>query len=129
VLIGCGAPLSGMGWWHALQLLDGKVPSASLKHVVEPFMLGAGKSSPGGVKFAEFAAGPQCEGVNFARDLGELPKPAGPRLALISGRTGDNPRLLSEAIAAGCTTCIWRSRARRACRSWRRWPRRRRGRG
>ncbi|GMI27157.1 hypothetical protein TeGR_g15099, partial [Tetraparma gracilis] len=104
VLIGCGAPLSGMGWWHALQLLDGKVPSANLKHVVEPFMLGAGKASPGGVKFAEFAADPRCEGVSFTRDLGSLPKPAGPRLALISGRTGDNPRLLSEAIAAGCTT-------------------------
>jgi hypothetical protein len=43
VLMGCGAPNRGMGWYHAEQMLRGDVPSAKLCYVVEPFFLGAGK--------------------------------------------------------------------------------------
>ena len=30
VLVGCGAPSRGMGWYHAVQMLKGKCPSAVL---------------------------------------------------------------------------------------------------
>jgi hypothetical protein len=43
VLMGCGAPNRGMGWYHAEQMLRGDVPSAKLCYVVEPWFLGAGK--------------------------------------------------------------------------------------
>jgi hypothetical protein len=43
VLVGCGAPLRGMGWYHAVQMLNDDVPSAKLCHVVEPWFLGGGK--------------------------------------------------------------------------------------
>lgn len=43
VLVGCGAPLRGMGWYHAVQMLGGEVPHAKLAHVVEPWFLGAGE--------------------------------------------------------------------------------------
>ena len=39
VLVGCGRPLRSMGWYHATQLLDGRVPSAKLDSVVEPFYM------------------------------------------------------------------------------------------
>ena len=42
ILAGCGAPKRGMGWYHAVQLLKGKCPSAVLCHVVEPWFLGGG---------------------------------------------------------------------------------------
>ena len=42
VLVGCGVPLRGMGWYHSTQLLKGKCPSAKLCHVVEPWFLGPG---------------------------------------------------------------------------------------
>ena len=42
VLVGCGAPSRGMGWYHAEQLLKGKCPSAKLCYIVEPWFLGAG---------------------------------------------------------------------------------------
>ena len=42
VLVGCGAPGRGMGWYHAEQLLKNKCPSAVLKYIVEPWFLGAG---------------------------------------------------------------------------------------
>jgi hypothetical protein len=48
ILIGCGVPKRGMGWYHAKQLLDGDVPSAHLTTVVEPWFLGQGADSPPG---------------------------------------------------------------------------------
>jgi hypothetical protein len=48
ILIGCGVPKRGMGWYHAKQLLDGDVPSAHLTTVVEPWFLGQGAESPPG---------------------------------------------------------------------------------
>lgn len=44
VLVGCGAPKRGMGWYHAEQLNKGKCPSAKLCFVVEPWFLGGGKT-------------------------------------------------------------------------------------
>lgn len=70
--------------------------------------MGGGKEGPGGPEFAEQVqkAWSAKYGVQFATSLAELPKPKAPRLALISGRTADNPRLLSEAIASGAC-CIY----------------------
>jgi len=69
--------------------------------------IGAGASGPGGPEFAEFQKNTEEEfGVEFFKSLAELPSvPEGKkRMALVSGRTADNPRLLGEAIAAGCST-------------------------
>jgi len=107
VLIGCGSPLRGMGWYHAMQLLKGKCPSGKLVYVVEPWFLGAGKDTPGGKDFASFAKeAEENHGVEFFSAVKDLPTVPGgtTRLALISGRTADNPRLLTEAIDAGCKT-------------------------
>ena len=43
VLVGCGAPKRGMGWYHAEQLMKDKCPSAKLCFIVEPWFLGGGK--------------------------------------------------------------------------------------
>lgn len=106
ILVGCGCPLRGMGWYHAVQMLGGEVPSAKLSYIVEPWFMGPGASGPGGPEFAEFQKQSEEEhGVKFHTSLGDLPPLAdgAKRLALISGRTGDNPRLMSEAIDAGCS--------------------------
>ena len=106
ILVGCGCPLRGMGWYHAVQMLGGECPSAKLCHIVEPWFLGQGAEGPGGPEFGEFKRKTEEEqGVQFHKSLSELPAVADgtKRLALISGRTVDNPRLLGEAIAAGCT--------------------------
>lgn len=42
VLVGCGCPLRGMGWYHAVQMLGGECPSAKLSYIVEPWFLGPG---------------------------------------------------------------------------------------
>lgn len=107
VLVGCGCPLRGMGWYHAVQMLGGECPSAKLSHIVEPWFLGPGANGPGGAEFAEFKKESEEKyNVGFHTSLDALPPIADgmKRLALISGRTVDNPRLLNEAIKAGCTT-------------------------
>jgi len=95
-----------MGWYHAVQMLGGECPSAKLCHIVEPWFLGAGATGPGGPEFTEFKDKTEAEhGVQFHTSLSAVPKVADgvKRLALISGRTVDNPKLLTEAIKAGCS--------------------------
>jgi predicted dehydrogenase len=107
VLVGCGAPKRGMGWYHAEQLMKNKCPSAKLCFIVEPWFLGGGKDGPGGPEFAEYKMEAESKhGVQFFTSLDDLPPVAEgkKRLALVSGRTADNPRLLGESIKAGCTT-------------------------
>ena len=69
--------------------------------------MGAGGDSPAGQDFKVWQE--DCEakyGTKFALSLDDLPPPEAPRLALISGRTADNPRLLSESIKHG-SKCIY----------------------
>jgi predicted dehydrogenase len=61
----------------------------------------------GGPEFAEFQKESEDnEGIQFFKSVADLPAVAEgkKRLALISGRTADNPRLLGECTANGCTT-------------------------
>jgi len=103
VLVGCGAPNRGMGWYHAIQMLEGRCPSASLDFVIEPWFLGGGAEGPGGPEFKTWKEETEAKyGTHFGTSLKDLPKPEQPRMSLISGRTADNPRLLSESIASGC---------------------------
>mmetsp|Transcript_4863 Transcript_4863/g.9860 ORF Transcript_4863/g.9860 Transcript_4863/m.9860 type:complete len:450 (+) Transcript_4863:374-1723(+) len=113
VLVGCGAPNRGMGWYHAVQMLEGRCPSASLDYVIEPWFLGPGAEGPGGPEFNDWASSLSSDASPsyvstpaFLTSVAELPSPSQPRVALISGRTADNPRLLKECIDAGCK-CIY----------------------
>ena len=87
-------------------MLGNECPSAKLCHIVEPWFLGPGADGPGGPEFASFQANTvEKDGVLFHKSLADVPSVENgvKRLALISGRTVDNPRLLGEAIAAGCS--------------------------
>mmetsp|Transcript_2997 Transcript_2997/g.4528 ORF Transcript_2997/g.4528 Transcript_2997/m.4528 type:complete len:428 (+) Transcript_2997:97-1380(+) len=107
VLVGCGAPNRGMGWYHAVQMLEGRCPSASLDYIIEPWFLGGGAEGPGGPEFKEWADDSTSKyGTVFGTSVGDLPEPKQPRCALISGRTADNPRLFKECIDAKCSTVI-----------------------
>jgi len=102
-VVGCGLPKRGMGWYHAKQIVDDDVPSASLTAVVEPWFLGAGADSAPGAAFGEWASEMEAKGVAMHASVDALPssaEDAQPTLALISGRTADNPRLLKEVRAS-----------------------------
>lgn len=78
-----------------------------MDYIVEPWFLGAGSDSPAGQEFKEFKEETEGKfGVGFVTSMDDLPEPKAPRLALISGRTADNPKLLTECISHGCK-CIY----------------------
>ncbi len=73
VLVGCGVPKRGMGWYHGVQMLDGDVPSATMTAVVEPWFLGQGADSPPGKVFGEWATEMEAKhGTKFVKDVSEL---------------------------------------------------------
>jgi predicted dehydrogenase len=72
-------------------------------------LFSSGASGPGGPEFAKYKEETEkAHGIQFFTSLADLPPVAEgkKRLALVSGRTADNPRLLGEAIKAGCS-CIY----------------------
>jgi predicted dehydrogenase len=83
-------------------------PSASLDYIIEPWFLGPGSTGPGGHEFNEWADSVKSQHqTTFLSSVDDLPPAESkPRVALISGRTADNPRLLGECIAKGCK-CIY----------------------
>mmetsp|Transcript_24311 Transcript_24311/g.43949 ORF Transcript_24311/g.43949 Transcript_24311/m.43949 type:complete len:366 (+) Transcript_24311:97-1194(+) len=107
VLVGCGAPLRSMGWYHATQILhEGSDIAARLDFIVEPwFMSEAGKSSPGGAEFAEFQKTLEAtKGIKFFSRVEDVPpvEDGVKRLAIISARTSDNPSLFASCLEIGC---------------------------
>ena len=75
-----------MGWYHAVQLLEGRVPHGKLLAVIEPWFMGGGADSEQGREFKEWADA--VEGVSFHESIDSVPPPAEgvARMALISGR-------------------------------------------
>jgi len=105
VLVGCGCPLRSMGWYHAVQILDGRVPNAVLKHVVEPWYSSeAAKGSPGYSEFEEWRKEQEAKSIKFYAKVDEVPPPEDGeiRLGIISARTADNPQLLDGCLGIGC---------------------------
>jgi len=81
-----------MGWYHAKQILDGDVPSATLTDIVEPWFLGGGKDGPGGAEFAAFKK--EHEGkVRFHASIADMPKPDGNMMAMARTR---RPRVFTR---------------------------------
>ena len=107
LLVGCGAPLKSMGAYHALQILDGRVPDAALEYVVEPWFFNeASKSAPGYEEFHAWRKTLETDrNIQFFSKVADVPPPkeGDIRLAIISARTSDNPDLLKACVANGCT--------------------------
>lgn len=106
-IIGAGIPGRGMGWFHALQIINGNVNSSRLTDVVEDYFLGEGSDTPSGEIFKDEVVEPWSKkGVRFHQSVQDLwLNIDGPKIALIAGRTADNPRLFYESIHAGAD-CI-----------------------
>jgi hypothetical protein len=70
-----GAPGRGMGWYHAEQLLAGRVPAGRLTDIVEPYYLGpdGGEDRAGAAAFAGFRASAEAAGVRFFEHVCDMP--------------------------------------------------------
>jgi predicted dehydrogenase len=102
IIVGCGLPKKGMGWYHLTQLLD--MPTANLRAVVEPFFLNPDLCKDPPKSWINFVEELQAKGVECVASVDDLsPLDATKKTAaLVAGRTHDNPKLFSQCIAKGC---------------------------
>lgn len=102
VIVGCGMPKRGMGWYHLTQLLD--MPNANMVAVVEPFFLNSKLCPNPPEDFTKLVKGLEAAGVKCTDSVAKLPKFTKNTLCLIAGRTNDNPSLFKACVAQGAKT-------------------------
>jgi predicted dehydrogenase len=106
LLVGCGAPLKSMGAYHAIQLLDGRIPHAKLQYIVEPWYCNdKARGSPGYDEFHSWKTDLETNSsIRFFSKVTDVPPPFDGeiRLVIISARTSDNPALLEACVTVGC---------------------------
>ncbi|KAH8050121.1 hypothetical protein JL721_11487 [Aureococcus anophagefferens] len=88
-------------------LVEGECPSGKLSDIVEPWFLGGGKDSDAGKVFAAECVDSWSPDVAFQAGLSTSTwsgaAPGEPKLALIAGRTVDNPGFFQQALDSGAT--------------------------
>jgi len=99
VVVGCGMPKRGMGWYHLTQLLD--MPNANVVGVVEPFFLNANLCPNPPAAFSDLVEQLEAAGVACTDSVLSLPKFEKDTMCLIAGRTADNPKLFRECVEHG----------------------------
>ena len=95
VLVGCGCPGRGMGWYHLRQLMS---MSVNVKAVVEPFYMGEGHEAVGADRFRSFKALLEGKGIEFHKGVRELREFQVKTLCVICGRASENPMLFQECV-------------------------------
>lgn len=99
VVVGCGVPKKGMGWYHLTQLLE--MPNANVTSVVEPFFLNQKLCSNPTESFKALVKDLEKLGITCTDSVTKLPPMAKNTMCLIAGRTNDNPVLFKECIDKG----------------------------
>jgi len=99
VVVGCGMPKRGMGWYHLTQLLD--MPNANVVGVVEPFFLNANLCPNPPAAFSAMVKQLEAAGVVCTDSVLSLPKFENDTMCLIAGRTADNPTLFKACVEHG----------------------------
>jgi len=99
VIVGCGLPKRGMGWYHLIQLLE--MENVNIRGVVEPFFMNPALCPNKPASFEEFETTTSKLGVQFVKSVEELGTFKKKTLCLIAGRTTDNPKLFAQCLANG----------------------------
>jgi len=101
LLVGCGAVKRSMGWYHAKQLLEGRILGNHLSDIVEPFLLGAGKNTDDSAILQEWLASAAPDVKTHDSISGVEVTGDDAAYALIACRTPDMPALFEEVVEAG----------------------------
>lgn len=101
VIVGCGMPKRGMGWYHLTQLME--MPNANVVAVVEPFFLNSHLCPMPPKPFTDLVEQLKAAGVTCSDCISKLPTFTKDTMCLIAGRTTDNPKLFQSCIEHGAT--------------------------
>lgn len=101
VLVGCGLPKKGMGWYHLTQLLS--MNKVNVRAVVEPFFLNETLCKDAPKSFQELIASLDESGVECVACVNDLEPFSKATLCIIAGRTPDNPGLFRQCVNKGAS--------------------------
>lgn len=104
IIVGCGLPKRGMGWYHLTQLMEMK--NVNMKAVVEPFFMNPALCSDMPPAFADLVSEYSKLGVQFTKSVEELPRFEKKTVCLVAGRTADNPKFFQKCLDQGAS-CIY----------------------
>ncbi|KAI2499665.1 hypothetical protein MHU86_14846 [Fragilaria crotonensis] len=97
VVVGCGLPKKGMGWFHLTQLLE--MERVNVTAVVEPFFMNPELCPTAPDTWKELMTSLVEIGVQVIPSLAGLtPAKNKPTMCLIAGRTHDNPKLVHDSL-------------------------------
>jgi len=99
VIVGCGLPKRGMGWYHLTQLLE--MEDVIVAGVVEPFFASKKLCASPPAAWTELVTSLKEEDVPCTDSVTKLPKFTKDTLCLIAGRTSDNPALFKGCVDHG----------------------------
>lgn len=100
-IVGCGSVGRSMGWYHAKQILSGRVAHSRLAGIVEPFLLGAGSDSGASSELRQWF-GSHCPKVPLYSSVNSIDADPGEHsYALVASRTADMPQLFQELVDRG----------------------------
>lgn len=99
VVVGCGP--KSVGWFHLMQFLD--MPNVIVRAVVEPFYFDKSKCPYPPQSFIDLVIMLDDMGIRCVNHVGQLGVFSQQTLCVVSGRTGDNPRLFRECIGIGAS--------------------------
>jgi predicted dehydrogenase len=96
VVVGCGLPKKGMGWFHLTQLLE--MERVNVTAVVEPFFMNPDLCPTPPDSWNELMTSLIDIGVQVVPSLASLTPTKKPTMCLIAGRTHDNPQLFHDCV-------------------------------
>eukprot|EP00559_Dactyliosolen_fragilissimus_P004029 CAMPEP_0184859358 /NCGR_PEP_ID=MMETSP0580-20130426/4360_1 /TAXON_ID=1118495 /ORGANISM="Dactyliosolen fragilissimus" /LENGTH=508 /DNA_ID=CAMNT_0027355955 /DNA_START=63 /DNA_END=1589 /DNA_ORIENTATION=+ len=99
VIVGCGLPKRGMGWYHLTQILE--MPNVNVRGVVEPFFCNPDLCQSPPKSFSDLVSSLKTKGVPCVSKISDLGPFTKTTICLIAGRTVDNPKLFTQCITNG----------------------------
>lgn len=107
VIVGCGIPKEGVGWFHLMQFLEMSNTNVRVRAVVESYYLDSAKCPCPPAVFVDFVETMIYMGIECVNHVGKLEKVFRSSnreiLCVIAGKTKDNPRFFKECIGMGAT--------------------------
>jgi len=99
VVVGCGLPKKGMGWYHLTQLLE--MSRVNVTAVVEPFFMNEKLCPEPPAVFLELTHSLEAMGIETKKSVDDLSVFTKPTMCLIAGRTAENPELFRQCVERG----------------------------
>lgn len=104
-IVGCGVVGRSMGWYHAKQILEGRIKDTVVANIVDPFLFGPAGETSQATKDLRAWFAERAPDVEFHASVSSVKVlEAEPSYALIACRTADSSDLFRQVVDHGFTS-------------------------